>query len=116
MVWVGWALHGHGVGQHGGWTHFFKPCFHEDEATKSIDNPHWLSFSYACLDFFQFGYIFLLHNNLWLEWQPNATWGAWFNPMRIYMLLTKVAIHLCATSACLCSWFHNNIVPMHNQA
>ncbi len=39
-VWVGQVLHGHGVGQHGGWTHFLKPCFHEDKATKSINNPH----------------------------------------------------------------------------
>jgi len=67
------------------------------------------------LVFFQFAYIPFLHNNLWLEWQPNAIWNAWFNPMSINMLLTKVATHMWATSACLCSWFHNNIVPMHNQ-
>ncbi len=76
MVWVGQALHGHGVRQHGGWAHFFKPGFHEDKATKSTDNPHWPSFSYACLKISQFAYIPFLHNNLWLEWQPNATWGA----------------------------------------
>jgi hypothetical protein len=99
MVWVGQALHGHGVEQHGGWAHFFKPRFHEDKGTKSIDNPHWPNFSYACLEFFQFGYIAFLCNNLWLEWQPNATWGAWFHPMRIYMLLT----HMWANSTCLCN-------------
>jgi hypothetical protein len=49
VVWVGQALHGHGVGQHGGWAHFLKPCFHEDKTTKSIDNPHWPSFFPICI-------------------------------------------------------------------